>query len=1087
MNDFERFKAAFEQPMPEARELPTPAKGDNGPRFAAVTAPVEHVAGLMETPAPKARAKKAASAKRHSTAPAEPLGLDRGMVDQLVAYLIEREAIRVRKEIERLPPPWTTDLILAAGHFCNVRRNDDKVTRWTMAHIIAPHRDDPDLWHKIVIARCVNEPDALAELDWSAPFDPQAIRATLDARQARGGTVYRTKAYKPPLPPVELKGMGITEYLTEYIWPPLWRDREELRPRDGDTLESFADRLRGYQGLGPFRAGQIIADLKHVAPLCHAADFRTFAVPGPGSLRGLNRICKRDVKASWSEAQWHATLLHLRSTIAPKLEAAGLGAFDAQDTQNHLCEFDKYLRAQEQGGKPSRKYQAAEAPAKRSKVSEVPGLAVDERRARASSKVAGGASSATGVDTPPVGGTEPPAAIPRTIEPESPTQPHCLAAALAYAARGWKLFPAPRGSKKSHRKAREGGERWGATRDPSEIRQDFARWPEANIGLPTDRDNGFWVLEADTLAGGHTHDGMASLQALMAQHGLLPQTRMAVSPSGSWHYYFKWPPGQTIRNSTSQVGPGLDVRGEGGMVIAPPSIRGDGAYRWISESEIAEAPAWLLDLVAAPKDDTPRTAAADAELLGPLCDIEAAVAVIANNDLDWESWNKIGMAIFAASGGSEEGFAAFDRFSAKSDKYDSDTTREKWQAFNGCPPDRIGFDFLASEAHKADPEWRLKAARANTAAASEAAPQTQQAQQAAPELISLRASDVDLEALEWLWPNRFARGKLGLIAGLPDEGKGLLTAYMAACCTDPEREWPCSEGKAPQGNVILFTAEDDIADTVAPRLVAAGANREHVHIIRLVVDTDKHGKPRRRMFSLRHDLEKLRAKIAELGNVVLIIIDPITAYLGVGEIDSYRDADVRAVLAPLQDLAAELHTAVIAIMHFNKKVDVLNLLLRVCNSIAFTAAARHAFGVVYDADNHRRLLVRGKNNLARLDDRALAFRVDAYEVGRDKRNGKPIEAPFLIWDADYVDITATEALQAVNENKAPGSRNTAKAFLRNMLRDGPVAVTAIEAARKAEGITKRTLDRAKAELGVVSDKDEGPNGIWRWRFAQQKE
>jgi hypothetical protein len=1079
VSDFERFKAAYERSFEQAPDLPTPAKAGNGPRFASVAAPVQHVAGTLETFVPKDRAKKAARTKNRFAGLAEPLPLDPDMVARLLAYLVEREAIRIKKEAGE-PWPWTTDPILRDGSFCNIRRDDDRVSRWIMKNIIEPCRDDSDLWLKITLARCINEPDALAEIDWLVPLDLARIRGILDARQARGEVVYRTKAYKPPLPPVTFKGMGITEYLIDYVLGPLHRDREELRPRGGDTLEAFADRLIGREGLGPFRVGQIIADLKHVAPLCHAADWPTFVVSGPGSERGLNRVCKRDVKASWSEAQWRATLLHLRSTIAPQLEAAGLGWFDAQDTQNHLCEFDKRMRAVDNGGLPSRKYRAAgEAPkakAKRSKKT-APTTAALATPSQASEATPDRRTTAAEPET-------------ETEQQKADTRPNgpgplCPDAALGYAARGWKLFPAPRGSKKSYRKAREGGERWGATRDASQIAQDFARWPEANIGLPTDADNGFWVLEADTLKGGHDHDGLAALDALIAQHGPLPETRTAESPSGSRHHYFRWPQGLDIRNRTNWPAPGIDVRGDGGMVIAPPSQRGDGAYRWISEAEIADAPAWLLDLVAQPAEDKPRAEAAiDAELLGPLCDIEAAVDVIANNDLDWESWNKFGMAIHAASDGSEKGFAAFDTFSAKAGKYDPDSTRAKWLAFDGCPPDRIGFDYLAAEAHKADPEWRLKAARANSNSnGAEAGPQAQQSrqgqQQAPPELLSLCAATVGMEALEWLWPNRFALGKLGLIAGLPDEGKGLLTTAMVARVTNPALEWPCGEGKAPQGNVILLTAEDDLKDTVVPRLKAAGANLERVHIVRLVLDYDKFGKPRRRTFSLRHDLDKLRAKLAEIGNVVLIIIDPITAYLGVGEIDSFRDADVRAVLAPLQDLAAELHAAVIAIMHFNKKVDVLNLLLRVCNSIAFTAAARHAFGVVYDADNNRRLLVRGKNNLARRDDRALAFRVDAYEVGHDKRSGKPIEAPFLIWEAEYVDITATEALQAVNENKAPGARNTAKRFLREMLRKGAVPATEIEAAAKAEGIAKRTLHRAKAELGITSVKD---GDKWAWQL-----
>jgi hypothetical protein len=122
------------------------------------------------------------------------------------------------------------------------------------------------------------------------------------------------------------------------------------------------------------------------------------------------------------------------------------------------------------------------------------------------------------------------------------------------------------------------------------LRRYWQRWPQANIGLPTGLDSGFWVLEADTKEG-HAVDGLASLQALIAQHGPLPETLTAESPSGSQHYYFAWPADLMIRNSTSKIAPGLDVRGEGGMVIAPPSRRGDKAYRWVSETAIADAPA----------------------------------------------------------------------------------------------------------------------------------------------------------------------------------------------------------------------------------------------------------------------------------------------------------------------------------------------------------------------------------------------------------------------------------------------------------------------------------------------------------------
>lgn len=148
-------------------------------------------------------------------------------------------------------------------------------------------------------------------------------------------------------------------------------------------------------------------------------------------------------------------------------------------------------------------------------------------------------------------------------------------AAIAYAQRGWKVFPAliEDGKKKSCKAAKySNGERWGATTDPKEIRRDFAKWQAELIGIPTGPEQGFFVVEADTPKG-HDVDGIATLRALETKHGELPQTLMAESPTGSLHYYFNWPSVGTIRNSTSMIGPGIDVRGQGGMVLGPPSIR----------------------------------------------------------------------------------------------------------------------------------------------------------------------------------------------------------------------------------------------------------------------------------------------------------------------------------------------------------------------------------------------------------------------------------------------------------------------------------------------------------------------------------
>src|ERR1700746_3445433 len=98
-------------------------------------------------------------------------------------------------------------------------------------------------------------------------------------------------------------------------------------------------------------------------------------------------------------------------------------------------------------------------------------------------------------------------------------------------------------------------------------------------------------------ARGRFRRSLASIKALEAEHGSLPDTLMTISPSGSVHRYYKHPgAGIKIKNSVGQIGPGVDIRGDGGMVIAPPSIKpGVGEYRWLNDLPIADAPAWLIE------------------------------------------------------------------------------------------------------------------------------------------------------------------------------------------------------------------------------------------------------------------------------------------------------------------------------------------------------------------------------------------------------------------------------------------------------------------------------------------------------------
>jgi hypothetical protein len=303
-------------------------------------------------------------------------------------------------------------------------------------------------------------------------------------------------------------------------------------------------------------------------------------------------------------------------------------------------------------------------------------------------------------------------------------------AALEYAAMGWEVFPAPPGWKKSHKSEEHSGAKWGKTTDPEEIRRDFRKWPIANVAIVTGATSGIFVLEADTVEG-HGVDGLASIKALEAEHGALPDTLTAVSPSGSVHRYYRHPGAEIkIKNSVSEIAPGVDLRGDGGMVIAPPSIKpGAGEYKWLNDLPVADAPPWLIEAAREkPKPEKAKKPSSRApaseqsratsyfEALGErenspadadLAEIEAALMEIPNNAaVNWQEWNRIGMAVFAATGGSGAGLAMFDRWSQKYPGYDADDTEAKWKALEKCPPTEISVGTIFYLADQASPTWR---------------------------------------------------------------------------------------------------------------------------------------------------------------------------------------------------------------------------------------------------------------------------------------------------------------------------------------------------------------------------------------------
>jgi putative DNA primase/helicase len=340
-------------------------------------------------------------------------------------------------------------------------------------------------------------------------------------------------------------------------------------------------------------------------------------------------------------------------------------------------------------------------------------------------------------------------------------------------------------------------------------------------------------------------------------------------------------------------------------------------------------------------------------------------------------------------------------------------------------------------------------------------------------LIIKCAADIKPEKIDWLWQDRLPLGKCVLVAGEGGLGKSMLLAWIAAAVSRG-KEWPCGEGQSRRGSVIILSAEDDAADTIVPRLMAADADCTKVHILETVRKDDEG----HRTFNLQLDLPELEKTIDRLDDVRLVIIDPITSYLG--KVDSHKNADIRSVLEPLGKMASKRHVTVIANTHLSKAAGG-SANSRVIGSVAFVNHARAAFIVTADPDDPgRRLFIPSKTNLGKPRN-GLAYRIaDVALPGPE--HGTTIWAPYIQWEDTPVTITADQAMAAMAGG--PEGRTAleeAKQFLVEMLSAGEVPAKELKTVADAQVISAATPRRAKSALGVQVKRDGfGPGSTLLW-------
>lgn len=317
--------------------------------------------------------------------------------------------------------------------------------------------------------------------------------------------------------------------------------------------------------------------------------------------------------------------------------------------------------------------------------------------------------------------------------------------------------------------------------------------------------------------------------------------------------------------------------------------------------------------------------------------------------------------------------------------------------------------------------------------------------------------EIEEEEIEWLWEGRIPYGKVSLLDGEPGLGKSTLTIHIASCL---------SKGKPILGNTyikayepiptLFVTAEDDLADTVRPRVRAAGGNARLIWTVPLIPDGAlPNGMLLNRLLTLPDDLGILEQQILEK-DIRFVVIDPLMAFFN-NQIDAHKDQDVRRALYALSEMAKRTSAAILIVRHLNKSVGA-SAINRGGGSIAIIGAARSAMVMAKDPeDEEKRVLAQIKSNVAKPVP-SLRFRLQSE--GDDK-------AAHIVWEG----ISVHNADELVNPVRPKISvTDAAKEFIKKELADGPRPSSELEEMSTAQGISRASYDRARNALGVVSEK-----------------
>lgn len=575
------------------------------------------------------------------------------------------------------------------------------------------------------------------------------------------------------------------------------------------------------------------------------------------------------------------------------------------------------------------------------------------------------------------------------------SKPSIVEAALSYASRGWHVTPL-RGKVPFL-------ERWPekASTDVDTIHGWFHEFPNSNVGIVTGGKSGIFVLDVD----GDT--GEASLRDLETINGKLPPT-YEVETSRGRHLYFQQPTGTRTKSSASgpEIGFKLDVRGDGGQVVAPPSIHPETKkqYKVLRNIDPARAPQWLFDLVTLTRQRS-------------LNDNQIPEKIRSGNRN--VEMTRIAGKLRRIGFQAEEMLAAMLKVNAQ--RFSPPMKEEELRT-------------IAQSIAKKDPARVLIDGRLNDA-----------------EFIISNGSEGKDKPTTWRWPLFLPRGMLIGWGGDPGLGKSTM-AYTIAAAISNGSCLPGDDGqeKYEPANVVILSAEDDISKTIRPRLRVAGADMKRIKIISALTSTSQ-------PVSFPQHLTQLAELVRET-QAALVVIDPLDAFLG-EDVDSHKNAEVRRAIMPLAQIAESTDATTIILGHLNKSSQSATM-YRFGGSIAFTAAPRACFAFARSEDGTKEHCIFAcvKTNVGRMPKSWM------YEIVEQHVEG--IGGVAKVHWLNQSEETA-ESVLAVSPN-GKGKHDTllaAKNFLRETLKRGPRLSREVEREALDEGVCKRaTLFAARNEV-----------------------